>query len=107
MAKKRTFRELINQSDKPVLVDFYADWCGPCQTLSPIVQQVASSMGDRIRVIKVNVDKNQHAAMHYHIRGVPTLIIFYGGKEIWRKAGLMTKRALTASVERALTTVHQ
>ena len=105
MSKKKTFTDLIKQSGKPVLVDFYADWCGPCQTLSPIVQQVASFMGDRIKVIKVNVDKNQHAAMRYRIRGVPTLILFFRGKELWRKAGLMTRRELTAALEGAISKV--
>jgi thioredoxin 1 len=106
MSRKRTFKDLIDRSDKPVLVDFYADWCGPCQTLSPVVQQVASSMGDKIKVIKVNVDKNQHAALRYRIRGVPTLILFYRGRELWRRAGLMTRRELTASVESALSGRH-
>jgi thioredoxin 1 len=83
-----------------VLVDFYADWCGPCKTLSPIVQQVASEMHGRIKVIKVNVDKNQHAAMKYQIRGVPTLMLFKSGKVLWRQAGLMQKNALQQTLER-------
>jgi thioredoxin 1 len=100
MSKKKTFTDLINKSELPVLVDFYADWCGPCKTLSPIVQQVASEMHGRIKVIKVNVDKNQHAAMKYQIRGVPTLMLFKSGKVLWRQAGLMQKNALQQTLER-------
>jgi len=75
MSKKKTFSDLIKNSQVPVLVDFYADWCGPCKTLSPTVQKVSALHG-RIKVIKVNVDKNQHAAMKYRIKGIPTLILF-------------------------------
>jgi thioredoxin 1 len=100
MSKKKTFTDLINKSELPLLVDFYADWCGPCKTLSPIVQQVASEMHGRIKVIKVNVDKNQHAAMKYQIRGVPTLMLFKSGKVLWRQAGLMQKNALQQTLER-------
>ncbi len=102
MSNKKSFSDLINQSDLPVLVDFYADWCGPCKTLSPIVQQVSSELHGRIKVIKVNVDKNQGAAMKYGIRGVPTLILFRKGKILWRQSGAMPKRVLKAEVEKRL-----
>lgn len=96
--EKKTFTALINAS-VPVLVDFYATWCGPCQTLSPIVQQVAKELGDQIKVIKVDVDRNPAAAQQFQIRSVPTLIIFKGGQVLWRKAGLMTKRELISTIQ--------
>ena len=102
MARKKSFSDLLKSSQIPVLVDFYADWCGPCKMLSPIVQEVASDMHGRVKVIKVNVDKNQSASMKYGIRGVPTLILFEKGKILWRQSGAMSKRDLTKSLERHL-----
>lgn len=102
MSNKKSFSDLINQSEIPVLVDFYADWCGPCKTLSPIVQQVSSELHGRVKVIKVNVDKNQSAAMKYGIKGVPTLILFRKGKILWRQSGAMPKRVLQSEVEKYL-----
>lgn len=99
MSKKKSFSDLINKSDIPVLVDFYADWCGPCKTLSPIIQQVSSALHGRIKVIKVNVDKNQGAAMKYQIKGVPTMMLFKKGKVIWRQSGVMQKNALQQTLE--------
>lgn len=102
MSKKKSFSDLISNSQIPVLVDFYADWCAPCKTLSPIVQQVSSDLHGRVKVIKVNVDKNQSAAMKYGIRGVPTLILFKEGKILWRQSGAMPKKALHDSIEKFL-----
>ncbi len=99
MTKKKTFSQLIN-SDTPVLVDFHADWCGPCKMLSPIVKEVASELGGRIKVVKVDVDRNQAAAMKYGIRGVPTLILFKNGKILWRQSGAMPKKALLGALQR-------
>jgi thioredoxin 1 len=81
---------MINDS-KPVLVDFYADWCGPCRTLAPILVHVAHSVDGRAKIIKVNVDKNPLAADHYKVRSVPTLLIFKNGKELWRHSGVMSQ----------------
>jgi len=100
--KKKSFKELISSPDTPVLVDFYATWCGPCQTLSPIVQDVSHEMGDALKVIKVDIDKNQGAAQQFQIQGVPTLILFKNGKAVWRQSGLMTKRDLVASIRRSI-----
>lgn len=97
-AKKKSFSALLKESETPVLVDFYADWCGPCQTLSPIVEEVAKEMHGRVKVIKVNVDKNQVAALHYQVRSIPTLILFHKGEILWKRAGLMTKRDLFSSL---------
>jgi thioredoxin 1 len=102
MSKKKSFSDLIKGSQIPVLVDFYADWCGPCKTLSPIVQQVSSALHGRVKVIKVNVDKNQSAAMKYQIRGVPTLILFKEGKVLWRQSVVMQKSALQHTIEQYL-----
>jgi len=101
--KKKSFKELISSPDTPVLVDFHATWCGPCQTLSPIVQEVSREMSDQLKVIKVDVDRNQAAAQQFQIRGVPTLILFKEGKILWRQSGLTTKRDLKASINKALT----
>jgi thioredoxin 1 len=99
---KITFSDLIKNSQVPVLVDFYADWCAPCKTLSPIVQEVSSMLNGRVKVIKVNVDKNQNASMKYGIRGIPTLILFRKGNILWRQAGLMSKMDLLHTLERYL-----
>lgn len=92
-----SFSEIVN-SDKPVLIDFYADWCGPCKTLSPIIQEVARDMGDRVRVIKIDVDKNQQLAAKYNIRGVPTMMIFKSGDLKWRQSGVLQKEAIIAQL---------
>lgn len=83
-----SFNEIIN-SGKPVLVDFYADWCGPCKMMTPILKQVAENMNDTIKIIKVDVDKNGRAAMKYGIRNVPTLMLFQNGEIKWQGAGVL------------------
>jgi thioredoxin 1 len=88
-----TFNTII-QSEKPVLVDFFATWCGPCQTLAPILKQVKDNLGDRISIIKIDVDKNQQIAAQYQVRGVPTMILFQNGKQLWRQSGVLGKDEL-------------
>jgi thioredoxin 1 len=85
-----SFNQII-QSDKPVLVDFFATWCGPCQMLAPILKEVKSNLGERISIIKIDVDKNQAVAAQYQVRGVPTMILFQNGKQLWRQSGVMSK----------------
>jgi thioredoxin 1 len=88
-----SFSEMIN-SKKPVLVDFYATWCGPCKAMAPILDRVKSTLGDRATIIKVDVDKNPHAAQEFQVQGVPTLIIFKEGKPVWRKSGVLSAQEL-------------
>jgi thioredoxin 1 len=88
-----SFKELIN-SEKPVLVDFYADWCGPCKAMSPVIQEVAKATQGKARVIKVDIDKSVQAAQAYQVQAVPTFIIFKKGNIIWRHSGMIDKTSL-------------
>jgi len=90
---KGDFNEIINSS-KPTLVDFYADWCGPCKAQSPILKEVSHEASDRVRIIKIDVDKNNLVASKYQIRGVPTLILFKNGQPVWRQSGVANKQQL-------------
>ena len=87
------FNELI-QSSKPVLVDFYAEWCGPCQIMKPRILDVMERMGDEIQVIQIDVDKEKELATSFRISSVPTLIIFKNGKQQWRQSGIISSHAL-------------
>lgn len=83
------FQQIIN-SDQPVLVDFHATWCGPCKQMAPELTKFARENADKLRVIKIDIDKNQQASANYQIQGVPTLILFKNGKILWRQSGAMS-----------------
>lgn len=87
------FSTLI-ESDKPVLVDFFATWCGPCQVLSPILKQVKDQLGDHIKIVKIDVDKNQALATQWQVRGVPTMFLYQNGKQLWRQSGVLSKEQI-------------
>jgi thioredoxin 1 len=95
---KQSFQELI-QGETPVLVDFYADWCGPCKQQAPILKQLSEQSGDKVRVIKIDVDKAQAAANQYQIRSIPTMIMFKDGKIVWRQSGLQPLHILEGLVK--------
>lgn len=91
------FIKLIN-SDKPVLADFYATWCGPCKAMSPILVEAKNKLEDRVTIVKIDVDKNQAAAGKFNVRGVPTLILFKNGKVVWRKSGVLSADQLIGEI---------
>lgn len=91
------FSEIIN-SEQPVLIDFYADWCGPCKTLSPIIQEVAKELNGNARVLKIDVDKNQRLASKLGIKGVPTMVIYQKGKIMWRQSEVMQKSEIVSKL---------
>ena len=94
---KASFNQLI-ASETPVLVDFHAEWCGPCKAMAPILKQLKDSTGTRIKIIKVDVDQNPAIAGRYQVRGVPTLVLFKNGQAVWRQSGVVPIQALTQAV---------
>jgi thioredoxin 1 len=98
---KTTFQHLINQKT-PVLVDFYADWCGPCKMQTPILESVAKQLDGKAKIIKVDVDKNQSAATKYQVNSIPTLILFKDGDIKWRQAGVANENQLLKVIKEQL-----
>jgi thioredoxin 1 len=87
---KSNFNDILN-SEAPVLVDFFADWCGPCKMLAPILKQVKDELTDAVKIVKIDIDKNQSLAVKYQVRGVPTMLLFKNGKQVWRQSGVLQK----------------
>lgn len=90
---KSNFSDII-KSEVPVLIDFHADWCGPCKVLAPILKELKEDMGDRVKIVKIDVDRNQALASKFQVRGVPTMMIFKEGKQLWRQSGVLSKEEI-------------
>lgn len=100
-AQPKTFQELI-EGEIPVLVDFFATWCGPCKMMQPILEDTSKKLGEKVKIIKVDVDKNPLAASKFQVRGVPTLILFQKGKAVWRQSGVVPVHQLVQIIESTL-----
>ena len=95
---KSSFKKIIS-SKTPVLVDFFADWCGPCKMLAPILKDVKEELGDAVKIVKIDVDKNQSIATKYQVRGVPTMLLFKNGKQVWRQSGVLQKKEIVQIIQ--------
>jgi len=96
-ATKETFNDII-KGDKPVLVDFHAEWCGPCKMMKPVLEELRQLMGDDIRILKIDVDKNNALASSLNISGVPTLMLFKKGQTLWRQSGVQSAKQLQSII---------
>lgn len=92
--------EAIGESKVPVLIDFYADWCGPCITMEPLVEELESAYKDKLEVVRVDTDKNKALAVGFKVKTIPTFLLFKNGSQVWRKSGLVSKRELKEIIEK-------
>ena len=95
-----SFSEIINRN-KPVLIDFHAEWCGPCKLMAPVLRELKEELGDTVSVIKIDVDKNRGISERFGIRGVPTFMIFKDGQQVWRQSGIVSKEELVQKLKLA------
>jgi thioredoxin 1 len=93
-----SFTEIINQK-RPVLVDFFAEWCGPCRMMSPILKEVKAELNDEVSILKIDIDKNQNLAAKFQVRGVPTFVLFKDGKQVWRQSAMLQKNDLISVIK--------
>ena len=98
---KTSFEKLIS-SDKPVMIDFYADWCGPCKMVSPLLEELKDELGDKVRIVKINVDNNEAISQQLEVRSIPTLMIYQKGDLKWRTSGVQTKALMKKKLEELL-----
>lgn len=96
-----SFQQILNDP-KPVLIDFYAEWCGPCKMMPPILKELKEKMGETLRIIKIDVDKNQQIASKYQVRGVPTLMLMKEGSVLWKQSGVMDAISLHKTIQNYL-----
>jgi thioredoxin 1 len=96
--KRETFAEIIN-GDTPVIVDFFAEWCGPCKLMKPVLEKLHQQMGDKVRIIKIDIDKSPAAANAYQVQSVPTLILFQKGQPLWRQSGVIQAAQLEKIIQ--------
>ena len=97
------FQREVLQADVPVIVDFWAPWCGPCRVVAPVLEEIAEERSENLRIVKLNIDENQQTAMKFQILAIPTMVLFRNGQEAHRIQGAMPKRRLEAELEPALT----
>jgi thioredoxin 1 len=101
LPKAKTFQELID-GETPVLVDFFAEWCGPCKMMQPILEDTSKQLGGKVKIIKVDIDRNPLAASKFQVRGVPTLLLFQKGQVLWRQSGVVPTLQLIQHIQTSL-----
>lgn len=98
----QSFQQEVVSSATPVLVDFYATWCGPCQVLAPVVDQISQELSGKLKVVKVDIDEAQDSTANHGVTAVPTLLVFKGGKEVYRRQGAAPKRVLMEEIQKVI-----